>query len=156
MEIKKEWVLRNIWLNQRKYIETVLNHFSMKDCKPIKVLILVGEKLIVEQCPKTQEEIEDMACVPYASVVGRLMYVIICTQPDIDHALGVLITYMSTPKKEHYIVVKKVFIYLCGIKNDAICYQRKPGTDGSKCTRLCKCGLGKRSRSTKVSQYICV
>jgi hypothetical protein len=51
----------------------------MHDCKPTKVSILMGERITVEQCPKTQEEIEDMAHVPYASVVGILMYVMVCT-----------------------------------------------------------------------------
>jgi hypothetical protein len=40
-----------------------------------------------------------MAHVPYASVVGSLMYVMVCTQPDISHAVGVLRRYMSTPGK---------------------------------------------------------
>jgi hypothetical protein len=51
----------------------------MQDCKPVKVSIPVGERLTIEKCPKTQEEIEDMACVPYASVVISLMYVMVCT-----------------------------------------------------------------------------
>jgi hypothetical protein len=29
MDIKREWVVRNIWLNQIKYIETVLKCFNM-------------------------------------------------------------------------------------------------------------------------------
>jgi hypothetical protein len=62
-----------------KYIETVLKRFNMHDCKPMKVSILVGERLTIEQCPKTQEEIEDMACVPYESVVGSLMYAMVFT-----------------------------------------------------------------------------
>jgi hypothetical protein len=74
-------------LNQKKYIETILKRFNMQDCKPVKVPIPMGARLIVEQCPKTQEEIEDMACVPYASVVGSLMYVMVCTRPDISHAV---------------------------------------------------------------------
>jgi hypothetical protein len=45
----------------------------------VKVPIPVGERLTVEQCPKTHEEIEDMAHVPYASVVGSLMYAMVCT-----------------------------------------------------------------------------
>jgi hypothetical protein len=89
----------------------------------------VGEKLIVEQCPKTQEEIEDMAHVPYASVVGSLMYVMVCTRPDISHAVGVLRRYMLTPGKEHWTIVKRVFRYLCGTTEYAICYQGKPETD---------------------------
>jgi hypothetical protein len=104
----------------------------MQDCKPVKVPIPVGARLTVEQCPKTQEEIEDMAHVPYASVVGSLMYAMVCTRPDISHAVGVLRRYMSTPGKEHWTTVKRVFRYLCGTKDYAICYQGKPGGDSGK------------------------
>ena len=52
--------------------------------------IPVGVKLSIEQCPKTQEEEKDMSHVPYASVVGSLMYVMVCTRPDIEHVVGVL------------------------------------------------------------------
>ena len=53
----------------------------------VKVPIPVGVKLSVEQCPKTQEEEEDMSRVPYASVVGSLMYTMVCTRPNITHAV---------------------------------------------------------------------
>ena len=73
----------------------------MKECKPVKVPIPVGVKLFVDQCPKTHEEEEDMSCVPYASVVGNLMYAMVCPILDIAHAVGVLNRYMSKPRKEH-------------------------------------------------------
>ena len=66
----------------------------MQECKPIKVHIPVGVKLYVDQCPKTHEEEEDMYCVPYASVVGNLMYAMVCTRPDIAHVVGVLSRYI--------------------------------------------------------------
>jgi hypothetical protein len=53
MEIKRDQVARKIWLNQKNYIETVLKHFKMQDCKPVKVPIPVGARLTGEQCPKT-------------------------------------------------------------------------------------------------------
>jgi hypothetical protein len=84
MEMKRDRTTRKLWLNQQKYIETILKRFNMQDCKPMKVPILVGTRLIVEQFPKKREEIEDMACVPYASVVGSLMYVMVCTRPNIS------------------------------------------------------------------------
>ena len=88
-------------MDERKYIETILHRFNMQDnmqeCKPVKVPIPVGVRLFVEQCPKTQEEEEDMSHVPYASVIGSLMYAIVCTRPGIAHALGVLSRYMSKP-----------------------------------------------------------
>ena len=42
----------------------------MQDTKPLKVPIPVGVKLSAEQCPKTQEEEEDMSRVPYAGAVS--------------------------------------------------------------------------------------
>jgi hypothetical protein len=53
-----------LWLNQRKYVETILQRFNMQECKLVKVPILVGVKLSVDQCPKTQEEVEDMSMFP--------------------------------------------------------------------------------------------
>jgi hypothetical protein len=52
----------------------------MQDCKLVKVPISVGARLIVEKCPRTHEEIEDMEHVPYTSVFGSLMYVMVCTR----------------------------------------------------------------------------
>jgi hypothetical protein len=85
MEIKRDRKNRKLWLNRRKYIETILQIFNMKECKPFKVPIHVGVKLYVDQCPKTQEEEEDMSRVPYASAVGSLMYAMVCTRPYIAH-----------------------------------------------------------------------
>ena len=77
-------------LNQRKYAETILQRFNMKECKLVKVPILVGVRLSVEQCLKNQEEEDDMSHIPYSSVVGSLMYSMVCTRPCIAHAMGVL------------------------------------------------------------------
>jgi len=45
----------------------------------MKVHIPVGINLSTEKCPKTQEEEEDMSCVPYTSVVSSL-YAMACTR----------------------------------------------------------------------------
>jgi len=87
----------------------------MQDSKQVKVSISVGVKLSAEQCPKTQEEEEDMSCVPYASVVGSLMYAMVCTRPNIAHAVGILSMFMSKPGKEHWTTVKRVFRYLLAL-----------------------------------------
>ena len=42
-----------------------------------------------------------MTHVPYASVVGSMMYVMVYIQLGISHAMGVLIIYMLTHRKEH-------------------------------------------------------
>jgi hypothetical protein len=83
----------------------------------------------MDQCPKTQEEEEDMSHVPYASVVGSLMYAMVCTRLNIAHAVGVLSKHMSKPRKEHWTTVKRVFKYLCGTASYGLFYQGRPGLD---------------------------
>ena len=68
-----------------------------------------------------------MSHVPYASVVGSLMYSMVYSRPYIAHVVGVLSRYMSKSGKEHWTVVKRVFMYLCGTTDHAICYQERVG-----------------------------
>ena len=67
-----------------------------------------------------------MAKVPYSSaVVGSLMYVMICTRPDIAYAVGVVSRYMSNPGKKHWEVVKGIIWYLNGTRKVCICFGSK-------------------------------
>ncbi len=95
----------------------------------MKVPIPVGVNLFAKQCPKTQEDEEDMSYVPYASAVGSMMYAVVCTKPDVSHAVGVLSRFMSKPGKEHWTTVKQVFRYLRGTSDYGLCYQARSGLD---------------------------
>uniref|UniRef100_A0A2N9HLL9 Reverse transcriptase Ty1/copia-type domain-containing protein n=1 Tax=Fagus sylvatica TaxID=28930 RepID=A0A2N9HLL9_FAGSY len=53
-----------------------------------------------------------MSKVPYASAIGSLMYAMVCTRPDIAHAVGVVSRYMSNPGKQHWEAVKWILRYL--------------------------------------------
>jgi len=83
----------------------------MQQCKSFKVPIPMGIKLSVDQCPKSREEEEDMYLATYASMIGNLMYAIVCTRPYIAHAVGVLSRYVLKPRKEHWTTTKSVFRY---------------------------------------------
>ena len=56
-------------------------------------------KLSKEMFPTTQEEMDYMSKVPYASAIGSLMYVMVFTRPDIAHVVGVVSRYMNNPRK---------------------------------------------------------
>ena len=47
-----------------------------------------------------------MSRVPYASAVGRFMYTMVSTRPDIAHAVGVVSRFMADPGKERWEAVK--------------------------------------------------
>jgi len=53
-----------------------------------------------------------MTKVPYASVVGCLMYAMICTRPDLAHVVSQVSKYMSKRGRKHWEAVKWIFRYL--------------------------------------------
>ncbi|KAL0341523.1 UNVERIFIED_CONTAM: Retrovirus-related Pol polyprotein from transposon TNT 1-94 [Sesamum calycinum] len=74
MEIHRDRGSRKLWLSQRGYVEKVLDRFGMSKAKPVSTPLANHFKLSSEQYPKTDREIEDMAKVPYASIVGCLIH----------------------------------------------------------------------------------
>ena len=86
----------------------------MNNAKPKTTPLENHIKLSKGQSPKTVEEREHMASVPYASAVGSLMYAMVCTRLDITHAVGVVSKYMENPGKEHWEAVKWLLRYLRG------------------------------------------
>ena len=94
----------------------------MQDAKPVSTPLASHFKLTKEMCPKTQEEIDYMSKVPYSSIVGSLMYAMVCTRPNIAHAVGVVSKYMNDPSKEHWMAVKWILRYLRGTTSHALCF----------------------------------
>ena len=65
-----------------------------------------------------------MKNIPYASIVGSLMYAQTCTRPDISFAVGMLGRYQSNPGLDHWKAAKKVLRYLQGTKEHMLTYRR--------------------------------
>ena len=77
-------------LSQVSYINKVLTRFSIDNSKKGLLPFRHGLVFSKEQCPKTQEERSRMEGIPYALVVGSLMYAMLCTRPDISFAVGIV------------------------------------------------------------------
>ncbi|XP_061346949.1 secreted RxLR effector protein 161-like [Gastrolobium bilobum] len=96
----------------------------MSKCSPGVVPIHKGDKFSLMQCPKNDVERKDMESIPYASVVGSLMYALTCSRPDINFAVGMLGRYQSNPGMKHWKDTKKVLRYLQGMKDHMLIYKR--------------------------------
>ena len=65
-----------------------------------------------------------MESIPYASVVGSLMYLQTCTRPNISFAVGMLGQYQSNPSIGHWKAAKKVIRYHQGTKDYMLTFRR--------------------------------
>ncbi|KAF2291104.1 hypothetical protein GH714_020002 [Hevea brasiliensis] len=61
----------------------------MNNAKLVTIPFAAHFKLSADMSRKIDEEMEHMSNVPYSSVVGSIIYVMICTQPDISHAVSI-------------------------------------------------------------------
>ena len=76
-------------LSQSWYIDLILKRFSMDGSKRGYLPMSQGIHLSKKMSPKTPEERNRMSSIPYASVVGSIMYTMLCTKPDVAYALGI-------------------------------------------------------------------
>ncbi|KAL6316845.1 hypothetical protein AAG906_022515 [Vitis piasezkii] len=95
----------------------VLEWFNMDNAKPVSTPLANHFRLSTNQCPKIDDEVKDMSKVPYASAVGCLMYVIVCTRPNLAH-VSVVSKFLSNLGRMHWDVVKWIFRYLKGDLDD--------------------------------------
>ena len=109
-------------LPQQTYIKKVLEHFQMHNCKLIDTPVAKNESLSLDMCPKTQDEKEKMARVPYANAARSLMYAMMCTWPNICYAVGLVSTFQSNPGLAHWKAVKRILRYLKGTADYILCY----------------------------------
>jgi hypothetical protein len=72
----------------------------------------------------------DQSVYPYREVVGSLMYLAVCTRPDISQAVGALARYMSCPLKQHWDAAKGVLRYVKGTTDVGIWFGKRGGFQG--------------------------
>ena len=89
-------------LSQARYIDKVLEWFSMQNSKKGLLSFRHGVPLSDDQRPKTLKEENMMRQVPYASTVGSLVYVMLCTRPNICYSVGMVSRYQSNPRPKHW------------------------------------------------------
>ncbi|KAE8721159.1 hypothetical protein F3Y22_tig00016637pilonHSYRG00027 [Hibiscus syriacus] len=108
-------------------LKTLLSQeFDMKDLGAAKKTL--GMKICRDRdsrklwLSQRDKEAENMVKVPYSNVVGCLMYAMVCTRPDLAHAVSQVCKYMSKPNKQHWEEVKWIFRYLKGTMGHRIVF----------------------------------
>jgi hypothetical protein len=113
-------VENEITVSQSLYTENILKKFNMFDSNPSQTPMISGE----EQTNDPDQGKADQAV--YRSAIGCLMYLSVCTRPDISLAVQKLARAVSDPRISDWVAVKKVFRYLCGTQRFGLCMKAEP------------------------------
>ncbi|KAK8985022.1 hypothetical protein V6N11_082641 [Hibiscus sabdariffa] len=101
VKIYRDRSRRLLGLSQSTYIDKVLKRFSMEESKRGFLPMRHGISLSKEMCPSSPQERERMSQIPYASVIGSIMYAMICTRPDLSYALSMTSRYQENLGEGH-------------------------------------------------------
>ena len=71
-----------LMLSQEGYFSSILEKHGMHACKPVQVQLPSHIPLSKEDAPSDEDEEDYMKTVPYASIIGSLMYGMLCTRLD--------------------------------------------------------------------------
>lgn len=94
----------------------------MEGGKAISTPLPPYAKVSHDDYPQIDVETTEMSRIPYASVVGSLMYAMVATRPDLAHSVGVVSRYMSNPGKRHWDAMRGILRYLRGTSVLSLCY----------------------------------
>ncbi|KAL6333056.1 hypothetical protein AAG906_022753 [Vitis piasezkii] len=86
----------------------------MENSKPVSIPLAGHLGLSMTQFPQSEVERKEMNFVPYANVIGSLMYAMVCSQPNIAHSASVLSRFMANPGRKHWNGVKWLLRYVRG------------------------------------------
>ena len=89
-------------MTQSQYLRKVLTRFSLNNStKPVGTPLAPHFKLSASMCPSSDNDKKYMEHIPYTNAVGALMYAMVCTRPNLSHAVSMVSRYMHNPAKEH-------------------------------------------------------
>lgn len=124
MEVIRDRDKRLVYLSQHDYIDKMLRRFGLDGDKVTThdTPARADAKLSVSSGKTNEHEDDDWfdddgevrsgIKLPYRSLVGSLLYLSICTRPDIAFAVGACSRFVSNPRKAHWVAAKRILRYV--------------------------------------------
>jgi len=115
-------------LSQSKYIQEILETFGMADCNPVSTPdqkeVDHRGPLSALHCPSSPDELKIMENKPYRAIVGSLLYLTMCTRPDLTHSVGTLSRFSANPGPHHWFAALRVLRYLKQTQSMSLTFRR--------------------------------
>jgi hypothetical protein len=113
-----------LFLSQRTYAIKILARVEMEECNVANTPCPTTFMLSKADLAQTEEERLAVAEFPYRSVVGMLMFLMICTRPDMAYAVSCAAMYSHDPGRRCVTYVKHILRYLKRTLSLGILYER--------------------------------
>ena len=120
IEINRDREEGTLELTQTAYIDKILEHHGMQDCKPKPIPMQENTKVSREDCCQGNPDLikeYNAEGVNYPSGAAELLYLALCTRPDMAFVAKELCKVMSDPGPKHIPVLKYAMKYAKNTRN---------------------------------------
>jgi hypothetical protein len=110
---------RCLWLHQGEYITYLLEEYDMLNCNPVTLPMDTHHPF-----GRPGESYTIILNLPTRcrKLIGELLYLAICTRPDISFAVNALAQHNANPSLAHFAAAKRLLRYLAGTLNLRMSY----------------------------------
>jgi len=121
-----EQLNNGIKIHQSRYIATMLERFGMANAHATTTPLPPSPALSAKN--DDDDLLDSAEKSVYMSIVGSLMYAMVCTRPDLAFTMSRLSKFMANPKAHHMTAARHALRYLRGTSNAYIHYNRATST----------------------------
>jgi hypothetical protein len=118
MTITRDRITKTVKLAQERMTAEIIHKYGLDDAKAKPTPLSTAVQLT-----KDEGDPLDQGRFGYSQLVGSLLYLSVCTRPDIAQAVGALTKYMAKPTTAHWQAAVGVVRYLAGTKSMGICFK---------------------------------
>ena len=110
---------RSVFINQEQATLELLERMNMTNCSPNQTPWKEKVYLTQKDCSETPQKF------PFRETVGSLLYLALCTRPDISAAVSHISRFCDKPGSKHVEFLKGIFRHLKGTLDLGIKYSKK-------------------------------
>lgn len=120
IHVKQDIQNNTFVLSQSTYLKNLLVKNNMYKCKPVSTPMDANfDHSVLKREGSESEEIENKC----RSLIGGLMYAMLCTRPDLSICISILSRYQSCASNDLWIALKRVLRYVQGTLNLSLVFK---------------------------------
>ena len=111
-----------IRVNQQGYVESLLKDNGLLEANAVRTPL----PLKADVLPAREDEatLDNQRHKQYRSIIGSLLYLAVCTRPDISFSVSVLARQVHAPTARHMALLKRILRFVSGTVSNGLKYPR--------------------------------
>jgi hypothetical protein len=119
VQFERNWETRELWIHQEMFIDSLLAEYDLTNCNAVKTPLDSDHPFGLPT--DVHVSVANLTRI-FQRIVGSLLFLQICSRPDISFAVLILSQHCASPELCHLAAAKRVLRYLKGTRSYRLHY----------------------------------